>query len=362
MKITIKKENLIKGIQAVDGVVGSKTPIPVLSNLLLVSSGSILKITATNLDLTVSCEIPAVVEVEGSVTVSEFRLAAASREFIGDDVKIKVDAQNVCCIESGPSKYNIKGIAASEFPLFPEIGKPKTVVVERSAIKKVFSRVLFAMSDEASRYVLCGTMIEAEGSSIKAVAADGRRLALASTGADISQAVKAIIPSKAALVLERLFEGDGKTTAEFGENSVKFTIGSVSVQTKLIEGNYPDINLIIPKSHKMKINAPREQLAGALRRVSIMTSDKFLSVKMAFSKNLLTVTSNSPEVGDASESMELNYQEKDFEIAFNPKYITDALNVLTDKNVSLEVIDENSPLVIKNEEQFLYIVSPMRLA
>jgi DNA polymerase-3 subunit beta len=362
MKTTIKKENLLKAIQAVDGVVASKTAMPVLANLLIQASGSSLKITATNLDLMVSCEVPAAVEKEGSVTVSEFRLSAASREIIGDDVKIEVDENNVCCIKSGPSKYNLRGIASSEFPLFQAIVNPKKVSVDQSAIKKVFSQVMFAMSEEASRYVLCGTMIEADGKLIKAVAADGRRLALNSVDGEISERVKIIIPSKAAMVICRLLGDEGKAIAEFGDNSAKFTIGNVSVYTKLIEGAYPDINQIIPKSYSMKISVPREEFSGALRRVSIMTSEKWQSVKLVFTNNLLTITSNSPEVGDATESMELKYKEKDFSIAFNPKYITDALNALSDKDVSLEINDEISPLVIKNEGPFLYIVSPMRLA
>jgi len=362
MKLSIKKENLLKAIQSVDGVIGGKVSLPVLSNLLITASAGALKVTATNLDLSISCEVPAEVEQVGAITLSESRLAAAAREFIGESVKIKVDNEKkVCCVESGPSKYNLNGIDAAEFPLFQEIASPKKMTVAQAELKQILSRAAFAMSDDPARYVLCGTMIEAGSDAIKAAAADGRRLVVVSAKGSIANPISAIIPAKAAACLERLLGAEGDVTAEFSENTAKFTVGGVTVQTKLIDGVYPNVSRIIPGSFNCRIEVPREEVAGALRRVSIMTSDKWQSVKLSFSTNLLTITSNTPEVGDATESLPLKYQGKELEIAFNPKYLTDALGVLQDKVVYFELIDGVSPMVIKIDAPFIYVVSPMRL-
>lgn len=362
MKLSIKKESLLKAIQSVDGVIGGKVSLPVLSNLLITSTTGILKVTATNLDLSISCEVPAEVEEGGSITLSESRLAAAAREFIGESVKLKVDNQKmVCCVESGPSKYNLNGIDAAEFPLFQEMTSPKKMTISQLELKQILGRAAFAMSDDPARYVLCGTMIEAGVDSIKAAAADGRRLVVVSAKGSAANPISAIIPAKAAACLERLLGTEGDVSAEFSESTAKFVVGGVTIQTKLIDGAYPNVSRIIPSSFKHRIEVPREEVAGALRRVSIMTSDKWQSVKLSFSANLLTITSNTPEVGDATESLALKYQGEDLEIAFNPKYLTDALGVLRDKNVYFELIDGVSPMVIKIEDPFIYVVSPMRL-
>ncbi len=200
------------------------------------------------------------------------------------------------------------------------------------------------------------------------VATDGRRLALVDEEVDISEksAGEFIVPAKAVNELNRLLQDKGEVELKFGENQASFALKnengfSVLLITKLIEGNYPNYRQVIPGEAKERIGVGREELVQALRRAEIMTSEKANSVKLAFGKNLLTITANSPEVGEARETMAINYKGKELAIAFNPRYLIDPLNALTEDEIFIELIDELSPGVVKINGPFLYVVMPMRL-
>ena len=175
-----------------------------------------------------------------------------------------------------------------------------------------------------------------------------------------------IVPAKAVNELTRLLQDKGTVEIKFGENQASFALQnensfSVLLITKLIEGNYPNYRQVIPGEAKERISLPREEFQQALRRAEIMTSEKANSVKLAFGKNTLTITANSPEVGEARETMAVNYKGKEMAIAFNPRYLIDPLTALTEDEVFIELIDELSPGVVKINGPFLYVVMPMRL-
>ena len=198
---------------------------------------------------------------------------------------------------------------------------------------------------------------------------DGRRLALVDEDVEFSEKSQGefIVPSKAVTELNRLLQDKGDVEIKFADNQAAFTLKdekgfSILVITKLIEGNYPNYRQVIPGETKERIALVREEILHALRRAEIMTSEKANSVKLTFSKNNLAITANSPEVGEARESLAINYKGKEMAIAFNPKYFIDPLNALTNDEVFLELIDELSPGVLKINGPFLYVVMPMRLS
>ena len=201
------------------------------------------------------------------------------------------------------------------------------------------------------------------------VATDGRRLALVDEELDFPDNCQGefIIPTKAVNELNRLLVDKGEVEIKYSENQVAMTLKdekgfSVLVISKLVEGNYPNYRQVIPSETKERIGIPREELLAAVRRAQIMTSDKANSVKIAVSRNNLAITANSPEVGEARESLAINYNGKDMAIAFNPAYLVEPLNALTEDEVFLELIDELSPGVLKINGPFLYVVMPMRLS
>jgi DNA polymerase-3 subunit beta len=201
------------------------------------------------------------------------------------------------------------------------------------------------------------------------VATDGRRLALVDEELDVSEHSQGefIVPAKAVNELNRLLQEKGEVELKYSENQAAFTLKdekgfSVLIVTKLIDGSYPNYRQVIPAETKERVALPREEFLHALRRAEIMTSEKANSVKLAFGKNNLAITANSPEVGEAKESIAVNYKGKEMAIAFNPRYLIDPLNALPDDEVYLELIDELSPGVLKINGPFLYVVMPMRLS
>jgi DNA polymerase-3 subunit beta len=216
--------------------------------------------------------------------------------------------------------------------------------------------------------VLNGIFVSLKDGKMTLVATDGRRLALVDEEVEIPEktAGEFIVPAKAINELNRLLLDKGEVEIKFGENQASFALKqekgfSTVIITKLIEGNYPNYRQVIPSETKERIALSREELVQALRRAEIMTSEKANSVKMNFGKNLLTITANSPEIGEARETIAINYKGKEIAIAFNPRYLIDPLNALANDEVFIELIDELSPGVLKINGPFLYVVMPMRL-
>ena len=227
----------------------------------------------------------------------------------------------------------------------------------------------FAISTDEARYVLNGIFFSLKDHKMTMVATDGRRLALVDEEVDVSEMSHGefIIPAKAVNELNRLLQEKGEVEMKYSENQAAFTLKdekgfSVLIITKLIEGNYPNYRQVIPSETKERVTLPREEFLHALRRAEIMTSEKANSVKLTFGKNNLAITANAPEVGEAKESIAINYKGKEIAVAFNPKYLIDPLNALPNDEVFIELIDELSPGVLKINGPFLYVVMPMRLS
>ena len=367
MNISITKDQIIAGLQAVQNVVSTRTTLPILSNVLIRAEGSHVEFTATDLDVTVACKVEAKVTKPGATTLPVKKLFGIVRELTGE-IEIETDDKNLSSIRSGSSFFKIHGLAADEFPPLPKFKDDKKVSLPQENIRGMIRKTSFAVSTDESRYVLNGIFISLKEGKMTFVATDGRRLALVDEEVDISEksAGEFIVPAKAVNELNRLLQDKGDVELKFGENQASFALKnetgfSVLLITKLIEGNYPNYRQVIPGEAKERIGVGREELVQALRRAEIMTSEKANSVKLSFGKNLLTITANSPEVGEARETMAINYKGKELAIAFNPRYLIDPLNALTEDEIFIELIDELSPGVIKINGPFLYVVMPMRL-
>ncbi len=367
MNLTITKDQIIAGLQAVQNVVSTRTTLPILSNVLIRAEGSHVEFTATDLDVTVACKVEAKVSKSGATTLPVKKLFGIVRELQGE-IEIETDDKNLSSIRSGSSFFKIHGLAADEFPPLPKFKDDKKVSLPQENIRGMIRKTSFAVSTDESRYVLNGIFISLKEGKMTFVATDGRRLALVDEEVDISEksAGEFIVPAKAVNELNRLLQDKGEVELKFGENQASFALKSengfsVLLITKLIEGNYPNYRQVIPGEAKERIAVGREELVQALRRAEIMTSEKANSVKLSFGKNVLTITANSPEVGEARETMAINYKGKELAIAFNPRYLIDPLNALTEDEVFIELIDELSPGVVKINGPFLYVVMPMRL-
>jgi DNA polymerase-3 subunit beta len=369
MNLTVAKEQIINGLQAVQNIVGVRTTLPILSNVLIRAEGDRLEFTATDLDVTVACAVEAKIKKGGSTTVPVKKLFGIIRELNNPEIEIEVDDKNTCSVRSGASFYKINGLSAEEFPPLAKFKEDKKVVLPQEKIRGMLKKTSFAISTDESRYVLNGIFISLKEHKLTMVATDGRRLALVDEEVDVSEKSQGefIVPAKAVNELGRLLTEKGDMEIRYTDNQASFTLKddkgfSILIVSKLIEGNYPNYRQVIPAETKERIALQREEFLHALKRAEIMTSDKSNSVKLTFSKNNLAITANSPEVGEARETLAINYKGKEMAIAFNPKYMIDPLNALANDEVFLELIDELSPGVFKINGPFLYVVMPMRLS
>jgi DNA polymerase-3 subunit beta len=369
MNLTIAKDQILTGLQAVQNVVSTRTTLPILSNVLMHAEGDHVEFTATDLDVTVACKVEAKVKKGGSTTVPVKKLFGIIRELGGNEIDIETDEKNVTTIRCNASFYKINGLGADEFPPLPKFKDDKKVSLSQEIVKAMMRKTSFAVSTDESRYVLNGIFISLKDHKMTMVATDGRRLALVDEEVEIAEKSSGefIIPAKAVNEMNRLLQDKGDVEIKFGENQASFALKddkgfSVLVITKLIEGNYPNYRQVIPGEVKERVPLGREEFLQALRRAEIMTSEKANSVKLTFGKNNLTITANSPEVGEARETLAVNYKGKEIAIAFNPRYLIDPLNSLTEDEVFFELIDELSPGVLKINGPFLYVVMPMRLS
>ncbi|MDE3099168.1 MAG: DNA polymerase III subunit beta [Verrucomicrobiota bacterium] len=369
MNLSISKEQILGGLQAVQNIVSGRTTLPILSNVLLKAEKGRVELTATDLDVTIACSVEAEVKKAGATTMPVKKLFGIVRELNGNDIDIETDDKNISSVRCGPSFYKINGLAAEEFPPLPAFKDDKKVTLQQENVKAMLGKTVFAVSTDESRYVLNGIFVSLKDNKMTMVATDGRRLALVDEEVDIAEKSSGefIIPAKAVTELNRLLQDKGEIEIKFGENQASFSLKdekdfSILLITKLIEGNYPNYRQVIPAETKERIPLGREEFLQALRRAEIMTSEKANSVKLAFGKNSLAITANSPEVGEARENLAVNYKGKELAIAFNPRYLIDPLAALTEDEVFFELIDELSPGVLKINGPFLYVVMPMRLS
>lgn len=370
MKIKIERSQLLQGIQTVQGTAQDRTTLPIISNALLEADGKLLRLTTTDLDVTTTCSVEAEVKEPGQTTLPMRKLVAIAKEMASEAIEIEVDSKQVAELVCGRSRYHVNGLPASDFPPTPRLKSAKTFTIGRDALKQAIGRTSFAQSQEASRFVLNGILFVESNDSMVLVASDGRRLVVASE--DFSSkgknAGEFILPTKAVNELTRLVgSGEGTVTCSYNDQYASFEIESEGesqkqIISKQIEGVFPNYKQIIPAKFKEKVTMARAELLAALRRVDIMTTEKAASVKMEFKRNLLTVSTNSTEIGDASEEVDIKYGGAEAVVAFNPKYLIEALSALTEEVVFFEFIDELSPAAIKINGPFICVVSPMRAA
>ena len=366
MKLTIGQEEFISGLQAVQNVVSTRTTLPILANVLLCAKGNQLKMTATDLDVTITKTVEAKVAEEGSFTLPVKKLHNIAREVGGSQVELEVK-ENVCTIQSGSFSTRMNGLPAEEFPPMPEFSKHNTIKMEQAKVKSMLRRTAFAVSVDENRYVLNGLFLSFKEKKLTMVATDGRRLAFTEEETDQPQesSIDIIVPTKAIQELSRQLKEVGEVEIKITENQASFNLineenEGARVITKLVEGAYPNYKQVIPSESKYRVTMDKEELLHALRRANIMTSDKANSVKLTFSENNLLLTSNTPEVGESRETMAINYSGEETSIAFNPQYFIDPLNALEEEEIHFEFTDQLSPGVIKVNQPFLYVIMPMR--
>jgi len=363
MKLRCTKEKFLDGLQQVQNVVSTRSTLPILSNVLIRAGREGVFLTTTDLDLAVRCSVEAVVVREGSVTLPARRLFTIVRELAHSDVEIDVDEKNIATIESGGSHFRIVGIPESDFPQLPKLEGAKSFSVEQKTLRDALKKTSYAMSGDETRYVLNGILLSLKEDKMAVVATDGRRLALVEYELDLPKGTKGelLIPSKTVSEILHLLKDKGSVTVSFTENQISFEMDGTLLISKLVEGVYPNYRQVIPGETKERVSLERETFHQAVRRAALLVSEKNHAVKLSFSKNNLSISANSPDVGESRESLAINYKGPNISIGFNPDFLTDPLKNLENDEIFFELTDELSPGVMRIKDPFLYVIMPMRV-
>ena len=364
MKLSVSKEKLLEGLQTVQNVVSTRTTLPILSNVLLEAGDGQLRLTTTDLDVGMRGAIEAAIEKPGAATLPARRLFTIVRELPSAEILLEVDSKSVASIRCGPSFFKILGLPQEEFPPLPKFDGARTFTLRQKDLKDGLRKTSYAISTDETRYVLNGILFSFKDNKLTLVATDGRRLALVDIELEFprSHEVDIILPTKAVTELARLVSEEGDIRMSVSENQVAFEVNGTLLVSKLIEGNYPNYRQVIPPEAKERITLERESFLNTVHRVSLLSSEKSNSVKLVFSKNNIDIIANTPEVGEARESLPVSYKGRDFSVAFNPEFLMAPLRNLPNDEVFLDLIDEMSPGVIKVQSPFLYVLMPMRIS
>lgn len=363
MKFKVEKDVLLKGIQIVQNVIVAKATLPILSNILLETQQGKLRLTATDLDIGISCEIPVDMQEPGSITLPAKRFSDIVKELPVSHIAITTKKNNQVNIETDLCQFKIMGLVKEEFPKLPEFKDKEAIKLDQGLLKEVLNLTSFAVSFDESRYILNGILFKVAKNTLTLVATDGKRLAIIEKKLDsISEKdVSIIVPIKTIHELNRNLKDGGELSLILGSNQALFDLGGILVISRLIEGEFPDYKQVVPplSANKMRVN--REEFLLAVRRAALLATPDYQAVKLEVFKNKLVVSKSTPDVGESREELGVVYQGKELAIGFNPVYLSDVLKNLHEEQVELELTDSEKPGVIRTNG-YVYIVLPMRLS
>lgn len=366
MKIVTTRDNLLRPLQQVGGVVERRQTLPILANVLINAGNGKINITATDLEVEMKTTTVVDCDNETDFTLPARKLLDICRA-LPEEATIELNVENErVVIKSGRSRFTLGVLPANDYPSIEPSASSHRFTVTQKLLKRLIEKTQFAMAIQDVRYYLNGLLLEMNEGVIRAVATDGHRLALSEAECVLGQetGLQVILPRKAVLELARLL-GDSEELIEIdvSSNHIRFTMGETSFTSKLIDGKFPDYQRVIPMNTDKEVIADRDQLKQALMRTSILSNEKYRGIRFNFSSGLLKLLAHNPEQEEAEDEMEINYQGDELIIGFNVGYLIEVLNVIDTESVKLSLSDSNSSCLIQNmdSEQCRYVIMPMRL-
>ena len=369
MEILVRRSDLARELHLVQGIVERKNSIPILSNVLAEARSGELRISATDLDVSLVCGCPAEVKTEGGVTLSAKKLYEIVRSLPEADVRLTLEKDAWTRIRCERSEFRVAGLPREDFPTLPEARSARAVEIPSATLKSLILRTSFAMTTEDARYYLAGALLVLDKEAISMVATDGHRLAWAQRMAalKVTDPVRILVPRKAITELGRLMEELGPDeTVSFhqGDSHLVFTAGGRTLASKMVEAQFPAFEKVVAVTGDKKVALSREGLLAAIKRVSLLSSERGRAVRLCLEKGKLEVSASSPEFGEARESIEVDFAGEGAEIGFNAQYLVEFLSVVGTAEVALELKDSESQGLLRpvGEEggDYRYVVMPMR--
>ena len=365
MKIRLKRSEFLNELAPMQGIVERRTTIPVLSHLLLKSGEDRLELAATDLDVSLTSWCQAEVEGEGGIAVQARKFLEIIRAVVGDEVVLELTDENRLKITAASSRFTINGLSADDFPTLPEVGDADAVALPFAQFKRMVGKVIFAVSTEESRFQLNGALVKLKQDGLEMVATDGHRLALVENVLDgATDADGVLVPRKALLELQR-FEGDGDLDFRRSEHHLSFKLGRRELICRILEGTFPDYERVIAKDNDKLATFDRKLLSEAVQRVALLTGDRARAVRLEFADGAATVSAANPDLGEASEELECEFDGDGLSLGINPDYLGHFLSAVDTAKVKLELKDENTQAVgvpvDGDDVRYLCVIMPMRV-
>jgi len=363
MKLEGNKDVLLKGLSIVQNAVSVRSTLPILSNILLEAKKDTLVITGTDLDIGITTTVSAKITTSGSITVPAKKFLDIIKELPDSMVTIGVRKNNMVHITCENSQFKIMGIPKDDFPKLPEFKNKDSVALSQPLFKTMLNMTSFAISRDETRYILNGAYIVIKKNFIRIVATDGRRLALIEREIELPQNIdkKAILPVKTVQELQRNLKDEGDVSILFAGNQIMFSLGESIIISRLIEGEFPDYEQVIPKESKEKVVIDREKFLLATKRASLLASQDSQAIKIDFEKGKMIISKHSPDIGEAREEVDVDYNGSPISMGFNPAYLVDVLKNLNEQSIDFELQNAEKPGVIRTKDKYTYVVLPMQL-
>lgn len=362
MKLSVNKDNFLKALQKVTNIIGSKSTLPVLANVLLEAEGKTLTLTTTDLELRITTKIDANIEREGKTTIRAKKLLMMVSKFIGENISMDCNEKHHTEIKCGTSKFTLLGLSADDFPMPVVFQGVRKFKLRQAELSRVLDQISYAVSLDDSRKVLHGILCSLKDNTFTSVATDGKRLALVEKIVDDYSGIDgdAIVPLKSANEIKRLMDKEGEVIIQIGEKQASFETASMLVTTKLIEGNYPNYRQVIPVSFTKKVEIPTQQFLYKLELVATALSETNSFIKITFDINKLVFEASSTEVGEGNDYIDIVYNDEKITISFNPEFIADPFKHSDADKVVLKMNDGMNPIAVEGGDGFLYVIMPMR--
>ena len=365
MKLTITRQNLHKGLGAVSASIPTKTTLPVLSNVLLEAEDNAVWISGTDLDVSIRVKVPASVDQGGAITAPGKKLQELTRELPDEPVDLQVRGQQLE-IGCGYSRFKLNGLASEEFPNFPAIDFEEGWTVSEDSLRKLIQATAFAVSTEESRPILNGVLWELEESRMSMVATNGHRLAKMVVESGSASAGKAdfIVPPSALNQVERLFDGEDDLTVARGGNYLGFRSATREVYTRLIDGKYPNYEQVIPKDNDKLATVDKDAMEAAVRRMKVVASSQTHRIKLSFDSDRVQLDATTPDLGEAHDELDLDYEGEALQIGFNANYLLEVLRNMPPGEVRMSFKTAERATNIEPtdaELDYLCLIMPLRL-
>jgi DNA polymerase-3 subunit beta len=374
MELVVRKTDLLRELQLFQGIVERKNTIPILANVLLEANGTEVKMLATDLEVGLRSKCPATVSKSGSLTLPAKKLYEIVKALPETDVRIEEDKGGVK-VAADRFDSRMQTLPREDFPTLPDATGTISATLPRDVLRQMVSKTQFAITGEDTRYFLNGALFLLKPDAMGLVSTDGHRLAHISVPREAPKGkgakgpddeVRVILPRKTLLELGRLLaEGEGDVLYERGENHLFFTLGERLLISRMIDGQFPAFERVIPKNNDKRVEFDRDRLTAAVKRVALLSNERSRAVKVQIDKGKVEIASSSPEFGEAKEILMVDYAGAPVTICFNAQYVLDFLGVVETDTVSLDFKDEMSQAVLKpvgaEGYEYTYVIMPMRI-